>query len=276
MSHNQISFKNINGAVISPPSFDKHVDSIQNKNTTIMLRNVPKSIVVDDLVYEIKLFDLLKYIDFLYLPIDFKSSDDENVVKNVGYAFINFKTSEAVALFTAIFSQYNLKDLCPRRKCLEVSTARIQGFLPNIKHFLSLPIRKDYTPKVFDEFGSEVDFSVLLSLKDLLLSSTDVLQRSHPTVGTTSPKSSTLSSTIESVATTTTDDLVMDTCSKSSNNSIGFKNMSPNRNNGLSRDVTRRSSRFLWVDSVEVRLAVDYSSILKILDRFILLKFCMT
>jgi len=163
--------------------------NIQNNtvgNTTVMLRNIPNHLNVSELKAELRKFDFMQYIDYLYLPLDFVNG------QNVGYAFINFTTPEAALIFLATFTNHKINvavggprksissnkssSTCSKQtmasksssKACQVSWARVQGLLPNIMNFLSAPIRVDYLPTVFNENGDEMDFGVYLRLKEYL------------------------------------------------------------------------------------------------------------
>lgn len=57
--------------------------------TTIMLRNIPNKYSRQMLIDQLHSAGFLGQIDYLYLPIDFANRC------NVGYCFINFRTSQA-------------------------------------------------------------------------------------------------------------------------------------------------------------------------------------
>ena len=102
-------------------------------------------------------------VDFLYLPIDFRTANSECVPGcirrnrcNVGYCFLNFRTSAALVRFREEFhgQQSPLAkqssdeiseggDKLPgfnSKKVLEVSPARVQGLHPNIVRLQGSPI----------------------------------------------------------------------------------------------------------------------------------------
>lgn len=92
-------------------------------------------------------------VDFLYLPIDFRSAKQKRSLGcircmrrnrcNVGYCFLNFRTSAALVRFREEFHGQQSGDKLPgfnSKKVLEVSPARVQGLHPNIVRLQGSPI----------------------------------------------------------------------------------------------------------------------------------------
>jgi hypothetical protein len=95
--------------------------------TTLMVRNIPNKYTRKMLCREIEPY-LSDQIDFLYLPMDFKTWC------NLGYCFINFCTRDGAAAFLKAFDQRKWEK-CHSDKVSAVGLARIQGFKHLVDHF---------------------------------------------------------------------------------------------------------------------------------------------
>jgi len=100
----------------------------EEEQTTLMIRNIPNRYKQQMLMNEIDQMGFADQYDFLYLPIDFQND------KNVGYAFINFKTTEAAKRCTEAFTNYQFKRF-PSHKIGRVSLAHVQGLQNLLHHF---------------------------------------------------------------------------------------------------------------------------------------------
>ena len=126
--------------------------------TTVMLRNIPNRYSQASLLEEIDLAGFKGSYDFFYLPMDTQNRT------NVGYAFINFLTTEAgwnwlcwcvffpqgaslrenlmfwtpwvqeLERFMTEFANHAFKHHSSQ-KLARVSLAHVQGFIENIRHF---------------------------------------------------------------------------------------------------------------------------------------------
>jgi len=97
--------------------------------TTAMLRNIPNRYTQPTLLDEIDKLGFANSYDFFYLPMDTHNRT------NVGYAFINFVSQDAMERFTGAFSGSNFRDHSSQ-KVARVSPAHVQGFYPNVQQFL--------------------------------------------------------------------------------------------------------------------------------------------
>jgi hypothetical protein len=110
------------------------------RGTTLMVRNIPTKIC-QRLFLELicGVFDD-GMIDFLYLPLDFKSG------KSLGYAFVNFVSEEGLNAFHKEFSG---KRLCrSSSKELAITLAKMQGFEKNYNLFKTSSVMT-YAPPEF-------------------------------------------------------------------------------------------------------------------------------
>lgn len=121
--------------------------------TTAMLRNIPNKYDRDRLVEQLHKQGFKHDIDFLYLPIDFKNKC------NVGYVFLNFKSTAGCMRFAKKFDGANALQLLPgynSSKVCEVSPARVQGRDANVRRLQSSPLmsqlinRPDWLPILFE------------------------------------------------------------------------------------------------------------------------------
>jgi len=126
--------------------------------TTLVLWHIPKSYTPDMLTARFQDCGYKLDIDFLFLPIDFKKSEQHNV----GYAIINFRTMDACRRFTLEFHLASCAEKLPGskgRNVCEVSAARHQGLNDNIRQLqassavASLARRPEWLPRLFDAQG---------------------------------------------------------------------------------------------------------------------------
>ncbi|CAK9081047.1 Protein MEI2-like 3 (AML3) (MEI2-like protein 3) [Durusdinium trenchii] len=132
--------------------------------TTAMLRNLPNKYMRDKLVSRLNTCGYKGDIDFLYLPIDFRNKC------NVGYCFLNFRTSKALVRFRDEFHGRQSGEKLPgfnSKKVLEVSPARVQGLHPNIVRLQGSPImaramEREWLPVLLDPMGRILDFPMVM------------------------------------------------------------------------------------------------------------------
>ncbi|KAF4754839.1 hypothetical protein FOZ62_007034 [Perkinsus olseni] len=111
-----------------------------------MLRNIPYKYNRDDLVVELQNRLPVGSFDFVYLPMDFRSTG------NFGYAFVNMTAPTFVEDFYTAFNGTYLA--CPglQQLACTVTFARVQRFDANISRLLKSPIWA--APNAFDTVGS--------------------------------------------------------------------------------------------------------------------------
>jgi hypothetical protein len=128
--------------------------------TTVMFRNIPNKYTREMLVKQLE-HDMKGQFDFVYLPIDFKNKC------NVGYAFINFRSTEACEQFLNNFNNVEVRKCLPglnSRKVTEVTPARVQGYEENVQRLRNSPVMRElsyhpeWMPLVFDEAGDLLPF----------------------------------------------------------------------------------------------------------------------
>lgn len=99
--------------------------------TTMMLRNIPNRYSQHELIEELGVLGFAGSFDFLYAPMDF------GTMGNVGYAFINFTSSDWAARFQLdlegfVFAKHQKKSV---KKVSTVSVAHLQGLEANLHHY---------------------------------------------------------------------------------------------------------------------------------------------
>jgi hypothetical protein len=128
--------------------------------TTIMLRNIPNKYTRDMLVKQLSQ-DHKGLFDFMYLPIDFKNKC------NVGYAFVNFRSTELCQDFFEDYNGVAVRKCLPgfnSRKVVEVTPARVQGLEENVTRLRNSPVmaqlkdKSEWMPLLFDESGEPLQF----------------------------------------------------------------------------------------------------------------------
>jgi hypothetical protein len=134
-----------------------------NKNelfTTVMLRNIPNKYTREMLIKQLSI-DFKGHFDFMYLPIDFKNKC------NVGYGFINFRTTEACERFVEQFNGVDVRKCLPglnSKKVVEVTPARVQGLSENVRRLRNSPVMNqlvdhpNWMPLLFNENGEQEPF----------------------------------------------------------------------------------------------------------------------
>lgn len=95
--------------------------------TTIMLRNIPQRFNREMLMDDMNQRGFHGAYDFLYLPIDFSTTN------SVGYSFINFVSEAELARFKACYIGLKLSDDSP--KVCEICDAKAQGKARNVEFY---------------------------------------------------------------------------------------------------------------------------------------------
>jgi hypothetical protein len=119
--------------------------------TTVMIRNVSPKVTQAALRAELHArgFGVPSY-DFFYLPMNAEKT------ANAGYAFVNFKDVETVALFVHAFDSTVLPGY-PSRRRLQVVPASTQGYEANLGHFAHSAVlnhhETDHAPLFLRETG---------------------------------------------------------------------------------------------------------------------------
>jgi len=115
-------------------------DALREGDGTLMLRNIPNKYTQAQLLQDLKsVCDAADSIDFIYLPLDFKNNC------NLGYAFLNFETTETAEGFQNTINGLSASKL-PRftqsSKILAVQRARVQGLEANIGRIRSSSVMR--------------------------------------------------------------------------------------------------------------------------------------
>jgi len=128
----------------------------------MMLRGIPNKYNQQRLLDQLNV-DFKRQFDFVYLPIDFKNEC------NVGYAFINFRTADAVARFKKKFDGVDVSTCLPglnSKKVTSVMPARIQGRAENVLRLQKSPVirelahRPEWLPVLLDKKGNMEHFPI--------------------------------------------------------------------------------------------------------------------
>lgn len=97
--------------------------------TTLMVRNIPKTVTKQRLLDELKESNFSKSYDFCYMPSDFGKGESK------GYAFVNFTSHEAVVTFMETWHGNRRFDIASSDPALNVTTATTQGKEQNAKRW---------------------------------------------------------------------------------------------------------------------------------------------
>jgi hypothetical protein len=146
---NQAHMPDVGGSNLKPGSY-----------TTVMLRNIPNKYTREMLVKVLNQ-SYKGHYDFMYLPIDFKNKC------NVGYGFVNFRTSEACQRFIKQFDGVDVRQCLPginSKKVAEVTPARQQGLTENVRRLRNSPVMNqlidhpEWMPLILDKNGNAENF----------------------------------------------------------------------------------------------------------------------
>mmetsp|Transcript_67298 Transcript_67298/g.173274 ORF Transcript_67298/g.173274 Transcript_67298/m.173274 type:complete len:265 (+) Transcript_67298:128-922(+) len=123
--------------------------------TTVVVRNLPRNYTPDMVaaLLQGRRREPEHPIDFLYVPFDPKVPG-----RNVGFAIVNFRMSEALMAFAAEFHHAPSCEVfpgCRSRKVCEIVPAPLQGKERNLCKLASCPMLAgpEWLPRVFDEAG---------------------------------------------------------------------------------------------------------------------------
>lgn len=140
-------------ATRTPTQFTIDIAALRTGNenrTTVMVRNIPNRYTREGLLEDIQEFR--GTFDFFYLPMDLSAHS------NVGYAFINFASSQELIAFYTKFHKQKWKRHKSQKIC-EIAFGRLQGKKELISQFRErnnrATIPKDYQPICFHTSGSE-------------------------------------------------------------------------------------------------------------------------
>lgn len=130
--------------------------------TTIMLRNIPNKYTRAMMVNQLDSQGFKGKYDYLYLPTDFTNRC------NVGYCFINFRTSEVRQMFNEAFDGVAAQVCLPgfnSYKVCNVTRAKWQGRDDNVRRIRNsgllmaqLQSQPEWLPLLFDENGGPMAF----------------------------------------------------------------------------------------------------------------------
>jgi len=102
----------------------------QDQVTTLMVRNIPNMYTRTMLIEELDSLGFEGDYDFVYLPID------KSTQWNVGYSFVNFKTSDAAKRCVTDVTDYTFNRFeHGSRKVAQISVAHIQGLERNLEYY---------------------------------------------------------------------------------------------------------------------------------------------
>lgn len=118
--------------------------------TTVMMRNLPNNYTRDMFVEMLNKHGFKGLYDFLYLPHDF----DRNA--NLGYAFVNLVTADAVNSFWRVFDGFGRWSLPTAKVCKVSWSGPHQGLQSHVERYRNSPVMHksvpdEYKPLVFKD-----------------------------------------------------------------------------------------------------------------------------
>mmetsp|Transcript_14246 Transcript_14246/g.30793 ORF Transcript_14246/g.30793 Transcript_14246/m.30793 type:complete len:318 (+) Transcript_14246:36-989(+) len=126
-------------------------------STTVMVQNIPNQFTQRLLLRVWREMGFGRCLDLLYLPMDFRKKC------NLGYAFVNFCTTDQVEAFRLLIDGTKLPHF-KSSKLIVTAEARVQGFAANFDSFrnslvMARNVAPEYQPMIFDPTtGAEVPF----------------------------------------------------------------------------------------------------------------------
>lgn len=147
-------------AAMPTESSESNDNKAPGQYTTVMLRNIPNKYTREMLIKQLNV-DFNGEYDFMYLPIDFKNKC------NVGYGFINFRSSVVCDKFVRDFHGVDVRKCLPglnSKKVVEVTPARVQGLTENVRRLRNSPVMNqlidhpEWMPLLFNDVGVEIPF----------------------------------------------------------------------------------------------------------------------
>lgn len=117
-------------------------ESAAAERTTLMFRNLPNLYTRDMLCEMLDSEGFRGRYNFLYLPIDFKSS------VGFGYAFVNFVSHEDAETAKQFFQGF-MRWKVQSRKALEMDWSGPQGLQVHVERYRNSPVMHDQVPQEF-------------------------------------------------------------------------------------------------------------------------------
>lgn len=150
------------GADMCFPSNMRVEKADEEEYTTVMLRNIPNKYTRMMLLEQLHKSGFQGHIDYLYLPTDFANRC------NVGYCFVNFRSSSARQSFCSHFDGIATQNCLPgfnSYKVCQVVRAKWQGREENVRRLRSGPelmaqlaAHPEWLPLLLDEKGEPEPF----------------------------------------------------------------------------------------------------------------------
>lgn len=122
------------------------IDSLDiplEQRTTLMLRDLPKSMSRNMLTDVLNAHGFHKLYDFVYLPLDFKKG------KNLGYAFVNFVSHADAMMAMNRFQGFNGWPVSAEAACVVVWSAPHQGLEAHVERYRESPVMHPDVPEEF-------------------------------------------------------------------------------------------------------------------------------
>ncbi|CAK0871007.1 unnamed protein product, partial [Prorocentrum cordatum] len=110
--------------------------------TTVMLKNLPSPYTRDMLIELLQSKGFLDHCNFLYLPMNFQSS------QNVGYAFLNLSNDEQAKRFFSVFDGFKEWAVDTDQAC-SVCPSNTNGLSANLERYRNSPIMREDVPEEF-------------------------------------------------------------------------------------------------------------------------------
>lgn len=125
--------------------------------TTVMLRNLPKTLGRNDFVELLKREGFQNRFDFVYVPADYKHH------VSFGYAFVNFSTNEDAELAMRHFEGFRNWPVESDKQCNVMWSDKHQGLEAHIESFRNSPVMhpdvpQEYRPVIYDSRGEQIPF----------------------------------------------------------------------------------------------------------------------
>jgi RNA recognition motif-containing protein len=110
------------------------------RKTTLMLRHIPNKYTREALLSHIEEFGLQDCIDFIYVPMDF------NRMVGLGYAFVNFASSEGAEHARQMFDGFRSWRTTSHKVCEVSFSYPLQGLDAYIEHYRNSCLMHESVP----------------------------------------------------------------------------------------------------------------------------------
>lgn len=127
--------------VLSAEKVPTRRDLSSDSATSVMMRNLPNGLTQKMLVELLCLEGFAGCFDFLYVPVDFRSSS------GLGYAFVNLVSHEVALRFVEHFTGFTRWRVASSKICKVTWSDAVQGLQAHIERYRNSPVMHESVPE---------------------------------------------------------------------------------------------------------------------------------